>query len=94
MANSRCVRVRVQWMDWKAPSAPTEGRYSTMARFVDEDLRREAWSVVLEDFVREGGEISACAGFLVEAAPWDRLKPGVTFEMMEGSRASARVQVL
>jgi hypothetical protein len=80
-------------MDWKGLTVPASGWYSTIARFDGDDLQREAWSIVLDEF-QQGDDVLARAGFLTENAPWDRLKAGVVFEMMEGARTSARVEVL
>lgn len=75
---------------------PTSGQYVTVARFEEDggNWGSDAWSVVLNIH----GDVSAepCradARFLMDNAPHDRLKPGTRFELLEGNRVTAQVEV-
>jgi hypothetical protein len=90
---------------WTSPQAggraePFTGhRYSTVARF-PEDAQTwpdEAWSIVV-DFQtppsQQGNPSLGEAGFLVDDAPEGRLRAGTVFELFEGHRMTAIVEVL
>jgi len=83
----------------KLDELPLPEKYVTVARF-PEDLsswEKGAWSVVLEidpDSWGPGPEVFGTATFLVEEAPWEILRPGVRFEMLEGNRVTATVKIL
>ena len=89
--------VIVQWSDEKKSALPTSGEYITVARF-EEDRSAwpaKAWSVALQIH----GDVTAqpCradARFLSQDAPHDRLRPGVRFELLEGTRVTAVVDVV
>lgn len=69
-------------------------QYSTVSKW-PEDSPGSAWSVVLEfdrSPAEQGSPTPARIRFLVDDAP-DRLKPGRTFEIYEGRRKVADVQV-
>jgi molybdopterin synthase catalytic subunit len=87
--------VRVRWTDPQRPFS--SGQYSTVARFDEDraDWPKTAWSVTLN--LREAlaaGDCLADARFLGPDAPQERLRSGVRFEMLEGNRVTAIVEVL
>jgi hypothetical protein len=89
--------VLVYWSDEKLSSLPTSGQYVTVARFPEDmdSWLSNAWSVVLE--IR--GDVcsrpcEANARFLSSDAPEERLRPGARFELLEGNRVTAVVDVL
>ncbi|WP_124458596.1 hypothetical protein [Variovorax sp. KBW07] len=92
------VKVNVLWEDEKMSRLPSGTSYSTVAKFA-EDVEKwpsDAWSVVLE-FQPETAKkraFDATARFLVSHAPWERLKPGCVFELYEGGRKTATVNVV
>lgn len=89
--------VVVHWSADKRKSLPTSGQYITVARFEEDRANRgsEAWSVVLNIHGNVSAEpCKADARFLVENAPHDRLKPGARFELLEGDKVTAQVEVV
>jgi hypothetical protein len=99
---SKAVLAKVHWI---APekggrkALPTGKQYATVSRFhADaETWLKEAWSVVLEfdePPVKQGNPSFARAHFLVESAPIDRLQPGCTFGLYEGTTHVATVEVI
>ena len=89
------VDVTVTWTPEKL-GRPAE-QYSTLARFAfDPEFEQGAWSVTLH-FDRQPSFENPCdatATFLnPDVAPQDWLRPGATFEMMEGRRVTAHVIV-
>jgi hypothetical protein len=89
--------VVVHWSAEKRKSLPTSGKYVTVARF-DEDRAKwesDAWSVELNIHGDPGAEpCRADARFLMQNAPHDRLKPGTRFELLEGDKVTAHVEVV
>jgi len=99
----KTVSIKVFWV----PSAqggrsdlPKGFQYSTVSKWpdqTDEEWLRSAWSVVL-DFDRppaeQGSPSSARARFLADEAPEDWLQPGRKFELYEGRRKVADVQIV
>lgn len=89
--------VAVHWSDDKRKSLPTSGQYVTVARFAEDGdtWAADAWSVVLQ--IRGDVNAQPCkadARFLSPEAPQDRLRPGARFELLEGDRVTAVVDVL
>ena len=89
--------VAVHWAEEKRRSLPTSGQYVTAARFAEDGdtWGVDAWSVVLQ--IRGDVRADPCkaeARFLSPEAPQDRLRSGVRFELMEGNRVTAVVEVL
>ena len=89
--------VTVHWSDEKRTSLPTSGEYVTAARFAEDGdtWGADAWSVVLQ--IRGDVRAQPCkadARFLSPEAPQDRLRSGVRFELLEGNRVTAVVEVL
>jgi hypothetical protein len=89
--------VVVHWSADKRKNLPTSGQYTTVARFEEDRATwgSDAWSVVLNIH----GDVSAepCradARFLMQNAPHDRLKPGTRFELLEGDKVTAQVEVV
>jgi hypothetical protein len=73
--------------------------YSTVARFPEdrETWLEDAWSIVLESDPPpsvQGNPSTGAVYFLADSAPQERLKAGATFELYEGARLVAEVQVL
>ena len=94
---TKAVPVVVRWSTDKRKNLPTSGKYITVARFAEDraPIGSDAWSVVLNIH----GDVSAepCradAHFLMPNAPHDRLKPGARFELLEGDKMTAQVEVL
>ena len=85
----------VHWSDEKRNNLPTSGQYITVARFPEDTSTAELWSVVLEIKGDVGARpCRAEARFLMPNAPHERLKPGTRFELLEGSRVAATVEVV
>ena len=99
---SKSVRARVRWVppeEGGRLSLPSGKQYATVSRFAEDadTWLQEAWSIVLEFDESPSGWSNPClaqARFLVEEAPVDRLKPGRTFELYEGRKKIAVVEVL
>jgi hypothetical protein len=96
------VVAKVQWV---APEEdgrtflPTGKRYATIARFPEDTgtWLQEAWSIVLEfdqPPAAQGNPSMAKAWFLAGQAPVDRLKPGRAFELYEGKKKVATVEIV
>jgi hypothetical protein len=80
-------------------SLPTSGRYVNIARFPEDGTTWPdgAWSVVLEFETppsQQGATSVGTVRFLAEDAPHDRLHAGRRFEVYEGTRHTASVEVL
>ena len=99
----KTVSVNVFWV----PAAqggrsdlPKGLQYSTVSKWPDQpddDWLRAAWSIVLEfdrSPAEQGSPSSARARFLVDEAPQDWLQPGRKFELYEGRRKVADVQIV
>jgi len=74
------------------------GRYTTVARFGEEDegdWLKEAWSLDLSELTIESDEaMIASVRFLSPDAPVDRLRPDMTFELYEGRKCTARGKII
>ena len=72
--------------------------YSTAARFPNDPRWRESgWSVVIEFETApstQGNPSVGRARFLVDDAPHEWLVEGQSFEMYEGTRMTARVEII
>ncbi len=93
------VEVLVTWLESKAIILPDTLRYSTAAKFEEDEetWEKEAWSIVLEFTeppAKQGNPSRGKARFLVENAPEDRLVSGKIFEMYEGMKKVAEVTIL
>lgn len=95
-------RARITWIspeEGGRTNLPTVARYSTVAKF-PEDLstwQREAWSVVIESDpppAMQGNPSLGSVSFLAEEAPHERLRVGRAFELYEGGRCVAKVEVI
>jgi hypothetical protein len=79
---------------------PTGKKYATVLWFTEDTdvgLLQEAWSIVLEFDEPpsvQGNPSIARARFLVEQAPVDRLQPGHAFELYEGKKKVAMVNII
>ena len=99
---SKSVRAKVHWVPPEKGgrmALPAGKRYATVSRFQEdaESWLQEAWSIVLElaePPVKQGNPSMARAHFLVAAAPVDRLQPGRAFELYEGTKRAATVEIL
>ena len=81
------------------PSLPAGKRYATISRFQEDTgtWLQEAWCIVLEfdePPATQGNPSMARARFLAEKAPVDRLKPGRAFELYEGAKKVATVEIV
>ena len=94
--------VRVNWLlpeDGGRSALPTGHRYVTVSRFPEDgpEWPDGAWSVevVFDRPPSEQGNPSVgTASFLVDAAPQKRLRPGSTFELYEGLKKVATVDLV
>lgn len=89
--------VVVHWSDEKRKALPTSGQYITVARFAEDEAfwPSNAWRVVLQ--IRGDVHAQPCkadARFLSPGAPEERFRSGVRFELLEGNRVTATVDVL
>lgn len=78
-------------------AVPGEGRYSTVARFEDDETwPHVAWSVVINNIrsYRDGRLTYAEVKFLVDEAPAELLRQGSRFELLEGKKRVAKGVVL
>lgn len=96
------VLAKVHWVSLEEggrTSLPAGKKYTTVSRF-KEDLDawlEAAWSIVLEfdePPAVQGNPSMARARFLAEKAPVDRLQPGRAFELYEGKKKVAIVEVV
>lgn len=93
------VSVMVQWADFKMARLPTSGQYITVARFSGQDTlpTAENWSVVVNfdsPADTKSNVWNGTAEFLVKDGPSDLLKSGTSFDLLEGNKISAKVQIL
>ena len=93
------VKVHVQWAPEKMANLPSAGTYSTVAKFQGdtESWPNDVWSVVLEfdsPVVACNGSCNATARFLMPTAPVEKLKTGCVFDLYEGFKRTAHVEVL
>ncbi len=99
---NKSVRAKIHWVQpeqGRRTSLPTGKRYAAVSRFQEDAERwfQEAWSIVLEfdePPVKQGNPSIARARFLVERAPIERLQPGRAFELYEGKRCVATVEIM
>jgi hypothetical protein len=98
----KSVIAKVQWVspqEGGRTSLPTGKKYATIARFPEDTgtWLQEAWSIVLEcdePPAAQGNPSLAKARFLARQAPVDRLKPGRAFELYEGNKKVAMVEIV
>ena len=98
----KSVLAKVHWIpseEGGRTSLPTGKKYATISRFPEDvgTWLQEAWSIVLEfdePPATQGNPSMARARFLVEKAPVDRLKPGRAFELYEGKKKVATVEIV
>jgi hypothetical protein len=98
----KSVLAKVHWVppeEGGRTSLPTGKKYSTIARFPGDTgtWLQEAWSIVLEfdePPSAQGNPSMAKARFLAGKAPVDRLKPGRAFELYEGKKKVAMVEIV
>lgn len=96
------MRARVNWIaksEGGRVAPPTGDEYVTVARFPEDGdrWREEAWSVVLRASpppAEQGNPTFGEVSFLVDEAPQHRLLPGRRFDLFEGGRRVAEVEVL
>ena len=99
---NKSILAKVHWIpseEGGRTSLPTSKRYATVSRFAEDTSAwlQEAWSIVLEfdePPSAQGNPSIARARFLAEKAPVDRLKPGQAFELYEGTKKVARVEIV
>ena len=98
----KSVVAKVHWVPQEEggrTSLPAGKRYETISRFQEDTgtWLQEAWSIVLEfdePPATQGNPSMARARFLAEKAPVDRLKPGRAFELYEGAKKVAMVEIV
>jgi hypothetical protein len=98
------VFVKITWKSAESggrKTAPEGASYVAVIRFKGQseaDWKKNAWSLRLEFLDTEenmrGNSCYAFAAFLSDAAPNELLSPDAEFELYEGNRSVAEVQVL
>ncbi len=97
------VLVKVNWLSSESGGRvhpPTGTSYTTVCKFKGqtfEEWQKNAWSVRLNFIEADEHEANVRYGFatfIAEKAPHELLKPGFEFELFEGSRSVAEVEVL
>ncbi|MCF8246480.1 MAG: hypothetical protein K9J37_10635 [Saprospiraceae bacterium] len=98
------VFVKITWKSAELGgrrAAPEGASYVAVIRFKGQseaDWKKNAWSLRLEFLDTEENKRSntcyAFAGFLSDTAPSELLTPDAEFELYEGNRSVAEVQVL
>ena len=99
---SKSALAKVHWVpseEGGRTSLPAGKKYATISRFQEDTgaWLQEAWSIVLEfdePPATQGNPSMARARFLAEQAPVDRLKPGRAFELYEGDKKVAMVEIV
>ncbi|ETW94370.1 hypothetical protein [Candidatus Entotheonella palauensis] len=99
---SKSVIAKVYWVPLEKggrTALPAGKQYATVSCFQEdaESWPQEAWSIVLEfdePPLKQGNPSMARARFLVDAAPVDRLKPGRAFDLYEGVKRVATVEII
>ncbi len=95
---NKIVKARICWVPEGRESPPTGPRYSTVARFKEDenDWLKQAWSLVLEFHSPPDESLCVIADvrFLVEDAPVHLLRRGSVFELFEGRKLVARGEVI
>lgn len=91
-------KARICWIPASAggrKQPPAGPRYSTVARFDEEDEQNE-WSVIVEFEQRpdDRGCVEGQIKFLIPEAPFYLLRPGKQFHLTEGARVVAVVEIL
>lgn len=95
------TRAKVNWLsadEGGRSELPSTHRYVTISRFPDDDdgWPDGAWSVVL-DFdtspAEQGNPSYGRASFLMDTAPQDRLRAGQQFDLYEGLKKVATVEL-
>lgn len=98
----KSVLAKVYWVPPEKggrTALPAGKQYATVSCFQEdaESWSQEAWSIVLdfdEPPLKQGNPSMAKARFLVDAAPVDRLKPGRAFDLYEGTKRVATVEII
>ena len=99
---SKSVLAKVYWVPPEKGgrmALPAGKQYTTVSCFKEdaESWSQEAWSIVLEfeePPSEQGSPSVAWARFLVDSAPVDRLKPGCAFDLYEGIKRVASVEII
>ena len=96
---NKSVPARVHWVPPEKggrTALPAGKQYATVSRFQEDadSWLQEAWSIVLEFDEPQGNPSIARARFLVDPAPTERLKPGCAFELYEGKKCVATVEII
>jgi hypothetical protein len=95
-------RVKVTWVSagkGGRATLPSATRYVNIGHFPHDpvDWPDGSWSVVLEfdaPPAEQGSPSYGTASFLVDEAPHEWLQPGSTFDVYEGTRHTASIEVL
>jgi hypothetical protein len=92
------VKAHIHWLseaEGGRKNLPTSLRYTTVARFSSQkEWPNNAWSIVAEFSELPTFDSAARVKFLVDEAPHELLQTGATFELLEGHKVVATVQVL
>jgi hypothetical protein len=95
-------RARINWLTPEQggrAALPADQRYVTIAKFAEDgpSWPDGAWSVVTEfdvEPIKQGNPSLGTVSFLMENAPRERLAAGTKFELHEGRKLVAFVDVL
>ncbi len=98
----KSVRAKIHWVPPEKGgrmTLPAGKRYATVSCFKEDAERwsEEAWSIVLEfeePPAKQGNPSIARAQFLMDTAPADRLQPGCAFDLYEGAKRVASVEII
>lgn len=98
----KSIFAKVHWVspeEGGRTALPTGKKYATISRFPEDagTWLQEGWSIVLEfddPPSAQGNPSIARARFLAEQAPVDRLKAGRAFELYEGKKKVAIVEIV
>jgi hypothetical protein len=99
---SKSILAKVHWVPPEQGGRkvlPAGKQYTTVSCCQEdaESYLQEGWSIVLEfdePPVKQGNPSMARARFLVDAAPIDRLQPGRAFDLYEGVKRVATVEIM
>ena len=99
--NALKAKVKVNWIPSEQGgrvALPDTEKYSTVSKFKEDDWKEVIWSVVLEfaQSPKSQGNLSIgeCYFLNDEAAPHERLYLGNEFELYEGQKKVAFVQII
>jgi hypothetical protein len=90
------IKAKIVWAVDKFKENPPIGRYVSVAYFSEGHSENNKWSVVADDLRKEkrGENYLANIRFLSPAGPSSILEKGLRFQMKEGTKTTAFVEIL